>query len=133
MNEADWNRCTDPQAMLALLRDRGLLTERKCRLLLCALARALWTTLVDDRSRGAVEEAEASADAGISPEALRAAGTRAGQGHEQFRWEFLEPPGAGGGKSRRHVQEAAARADASAVVAWATADEPLGFWGVTAE
>lgn len=28
MNEADWNSCTAPQALLAFLRDSGKLTER---------------------------------------------------------------------------------------------------------
>ena len=41
--------------MLGFLRNSGLLSVRKRRLLMCALARALWTCLGDERSRRAVE------------------------------------------------------------------------------
>jgi hypothetical protein len=42
MTERQWDTCTDPAAMLRLLRDRRLLTERKARLFGAACCRRLW-------------------------------------------------------------------------------------------
>jgi hypothetical protein len=73
MNEADWNSCTDPQAMLTFLRDSGKLTERKARLFAVACGRSVWTLMTDHRSRQAVEVGEQYADGRVGQKALKAA------------------------------------------------------------
>src|SRR5262245_36754044 len=48
MTEAEWLTTTDPEPMLGAC--RGALTERKARLLSCAICRRLWE-LLGDRGR----------------------------------------------------------------------------------
>ncbi len=62
MDEAAFDRCTDPHAMLSFLTDRARLSERKARLVAAACCRRCWHLLVDERSRKAVEVAEQYAD-----------------------------------------------------------------------
>jgi hypothetical protein len=71
MTELEWLAGTDPRSMLEFL--RGTVSERKTRLFLCACCRTFWTLLVDDRSRKAVEVAEAYADGLVAKKALDAA------------------------------------------------------------
>src|SRR5262249_36196828 len=67
---AEWDSCTDPQWMLALLSDRDsrvrrsvsgcfrLASDRKLRLFACACCRAVWHLLAEPSSLAAVRVAE---------------------------------------------------------------------------
>jgi hypothetical protein len=57
MTERDWLEGTDPQTMLAFLRNAGKLSERKVRLLCVAMCRWLWP-LLTEASREAVSVTE---------------------------------------------------------------------------
>jgi mannitol/fructose-specific phosphotransferase system IIA component (Ntr-type) len=72
MTRREWASCTDPTAMIRLLRDRGLLTERKARLFGAACCRRLWDLLPDGGHR-AVEVVERQADGLAGREELDAA------------------------------------------------------------
>jgi hypothetical protein len=60
VTEAEWRGSTDPGRMLAFLGERA--GRRKRRLFAAACCRRIWRLLPDDRSRRAVEAAEAFAD-----------------------------------------------------------------------
>jgi hypothetical protein len=128
MNEEQWLACDEPRRMIAYLQTMGKAGGRKCRLLMCALARSLWADLPDVQSRAANEAAEAFADGCLGADALRDAAAHARLAHDESREAFIAARRAAGGKYRKHVKQAAARADASAVAAWSAADEPLSFW-----
>src|SRR5947207_2031219 len=80
MDAAEWVTSTDPQAMLAFLRDSGKLTERKARLFAVACCRRVWHLLADEPSRAAVEVGERYADGLASVDELRAAAQNSGSG-----------------------------------------------------
>jgi hypothetical protein len=63
MTEADWLACTDPTLMLKFLGDQA--SDRKLRLFACACCRGIWTLIVRESSRRAVEASEAYADGRI--------------------------------------------------------------------
>jgi hypothetical protein len=68
VTEAEWLAATNPEPMLALLRDK--MSERKARLFGCACCRSIWSSLTDDRSRQAVEVAERFTDGLATDEEL---------------------------------------------------------------
>jgi hypothetical protein len=76
MTEQAWLTCTDPQAMLKFL--RGKVADRKLRLFAVACCRRIWSLLVEEWSRQAVEMADKYADGMCSGEQLEEAGKRAG-------------------------------------------------------
>lgn len=60
MTRDEWESCTDPAALLKFHTERtGGPSERQARLVLIALCRLAWDQLTDERSRHAVEIAEA--------------------------------------------------------------------------
>lgn len=61
MTQGEWDHCTDPQAMLDFLRSTGP-SERKLRLFAVGCCRRIWSLLSDERSRHAVDIAEAYAE-----------------------------------------------------------------------
>jgi hypothetical protein len=101
VDEREWLTSTDPQVMLAFLRDRGLLTERKARLFAVACCRRIWPLLIDEESRRAVEVAERHAD-GL-----------AGQGELESAW-----------MAAAYVADHAEESKAPAAACGATGDEP---------
>src|SRR6516162_10753187 len=60
VTDAEWLAAADPEPMLELL--EGKASNRKLRLFAAACCRHVWTRLVDDRSRRAVEFAERFVD-----------------------------------------------------------------------
>jgi hypothetical protein len=62
MTEAEWLSSTDERAMLHFILWKARPSHRKLRLYGCACCRLVWPLLQDERSRRAVEVAEAFAD-----------------------------------------------------------------------
>jgi hypothetical protein len=128
MTEHEWLNSTDGGVLYGFLRSSHRLHPRPQRLLLCAIARTFWSVLSDSRSRTAVEVAEAVAEGHGNSTVLNRTALQARLAHEELVAAFIEARRGTRGKYRRHVKEAAARAHASAMAAWAAAEEPSGFW-----
>src|SRR3954449_1270732 len=100
MDEADWLTSTDPQGMLAFLRNSGKLSERKLRLFAVACCRRVWHLLTDERSRNAVDIAEQYADGEVSEQemgraaaqAFAAAETVKSSASRATRWAVIHNP-----------------------------------------
>jgi hypothetical protein len=117
MTEADWNSCTDPQAMLSFLRQQDKLTERKLRLFAVACCRDVWHWLANPRieypgEQEAVAAAERYADGLASAEELAAAASLTRRNAECQAW---------GNESLYAALAAAAGVEASVDTAWEAA------------
>jgi hypothetical protein len=129
MTEVVWVAAENTDAMLAIACRKA--SDRKARLLMCALARRLWHLLPDGRSRRAVEAAEEFADAQSNAPLLREAEVGAWSAHEHYRELFLAARRATRGKYRRHVKEARLLADVSAAAVWAASPILFGYADVS--
>jgi hypothetical protein len=89
MTESEWDACTEPQQMLAFLRDSGKGSVRKSRLLACACVRGVLDLVADERSRGSVEVAEQFADGTATLEQLASAYRGARRAAEEAEWEGM--------------------------------------------
>jgi hypothetical protein len=76
MTEGEWEYCSDPDRMLAHLREIGRVSPRKLRLFAAACCRRAWD-LLDKHGRKAVLAAEQFADGLIGPGDVRRANHRA--------------------------------------------------------
>jgi hypothetical protein len=83
VTEAEWDGCTDPDAMLEAL--RGHASDRKLRLWSAACCRRVWAYLAADRARRAVEVSERYAD-GLARrgELIAAYGATTGLSHAEL-------------------------------------------------
>ena len=87
MTEAEWNTCTDPEAMLNCLRGTRRISERKARLFAVACCRQIWRLLSQEDSQQAVEIAELYADGRATASQLRTAERRATEVASALEWE----------------------------------------------
>ncbi len=83
--DRQWLTVTDPAAMLAFLRARGKVSERKFRMFATACVRSLWPWLNDGRSRKVVKVSEQYADAVVSASKLAAVLTSADRSRRELR------------------------------------------------
>ncbi len=90
MTEAEWLNATDPQAMLAFLRDGGNLPERKARLFAVAVCRRFLHLVHDHRVGEALHIAEAFAD-GLVGDEERSNARKAAQQAAQVRGTIARP------------------------------------------
>jgi hypothetical protein len=70
MTEAGWQACADPRPMLEYLMCIGRESDRKLRLFAVACCRRIWALMSQEKSRWAIQVAEAFADGYTTPEAL---------------------------------------------------------------
>jgi hypothetical protein len=90
MTGDEWARCADPVRMVESLEGRGRLTDRKTRLLACALLRRFEDRLADE-ALGAIGLAERYADSQATADELAAAAaevwTRVHEHHERDEYD----------------------------------------------
>src|SRR5689334_12612478 len=85
MTESEWDACTEPQKMLAFLRDSGRASKRKARLFGCACLRQFGRWLEGRPSGAAVQVAERLADGMAADAEVEAAQ----QGARHDTWDVL--------------------------------------------
>lgn len=93
MNEIMWASCLHPGPLLACVREKRQLTERKARLFMVAVCRGTWWEYLSKECRHAVEVAELYADGLVDESALRQAGNAIHVHDEPFFPERLELSG----------------------------------------
>jgi hypothetical protein len=84
MTEAEWLAAMSPMPMLQFLSAGA--SERKRRLFACACCYRIWSRLVDERSRAAVETCEGYADGQTTDESLRSAHLDSGHAFAEAQW-----------------------------------------------
>jgi hypothetical protein len=104
LSEDEWPACSDPSILLDVLRQRGLLSERKARLFAAACCRRIWPLIRPEGYRGIVDAAERFADGRAGPGDLRRA--------EHLAYEEAGMPG------RDPARWAATHAAGDCVVLW---------------
>jgi hypothetical protein len=118
VTEDEFNRCTDPQKMLAFL--RGRVSDRRLRLFASALGRRVWPLLTQKPFREAVEVAERFADGLAGLGQLRAVLGEAADDHDwlggvgDVAYHAARPPGAFGVADASRASRLAAAALAGA-------------------
>jgi hypothetical protein len=70
VTESEWLASTNPQAMLAFMRDSGRASDRKLRLFAVACCRRIWSLFSDERGRRLVEVIECFAEGAATKERL---------------------------------------------------------------
>jgi hypothetical protein len=126
MTEAEWTACSEPHAMLQVLRASGPVSERKLRLFAVACSRRMWA-LIDPLGRAAVEMAEKFADGLAGPEELRAARLACQGAGSQAAWY------AAATNARIAARNAARSAQAGAAVNGSKSAELLAQAGLVRE
>ncbi len=103
MTEIDWRRCFEAEKLVALV--AGRVSERQLRLMACGITRQYWDCLTDERSRAAVETAEAYADGLATWEQLRSVEPGAEQASLAMDERFSQALRLTRGKLRKHVKD----------------------------
>jgi hypothetical protein len=101
MDEAEFNACTDPQAMLSFLLASGTLSGRKARLFAAACCRRVWHLLVDRATRDALAVAELVVEGLADEPALARAEAQAEAAYESTRPAAEEASRRAGERARR--------------------------------
>src|SRR5262245_44021462 len=101
MTEEEWLASTDPVVMLSFVGSR--LTERQKRLFAAACCRRVWHLLTDERSRNAIEMAEAYADGDVRAEDLWTAYEYASVAHREATPRFRDAPSAATDAAADHL------------------------------
>jgi hypothetical protein len=129
LDEAGWLAGTDPEPMLALVRDKA--GARKLRLFAAACCRRIWHLVRDERSHQAVEVAERMAD-GLSTEAeVEAARSAANEALTYSRGDVVtaeDHATIAAADALFPVAERAADSASSSVLSAAACDPDLGWF-----
>jgi hypothetical protein len=116
MTEAEWWACSEPIALLTSLRNRA--SRRRLRLFAVACCRRIWSLLVDERSRQAVDVAERFAE-GRASRAERVAARTAALAAVATSWQGAPVGDPAAWRSWRY--ETSGRATAASAAQWSAA------------
>src|SRR5579872_1463210 len=132
MTEADWLNSTDPQALIAVLRDSGKLSERKARLFAAACCRQVWHLLTDEEGgKEEVEVAEQYADAEADAHTMSEANLSAWAFHIGYAFAGIDFSRVGQDDKEWGTRQQVGRAASEAVLAaaWWGSDEDWRLGG----